>query len=73
MQCFVGDRLRYLLRMELVNPKAARIERMVSRKIDTALSRDLRRHIERDGRRWNDSKSPLTFVTRQCKGRLRTA
>ena len=29
--------------------QADRIERMVSRKIDTALSRDLRRHIERDG------------------------
>ena len=26
----------------------ARIERMVARKIDTALSRDLRRHIERN-------------------------
>jgi hypothetical protein len=46
-----GTRLSYRLRMVLVKPKAARIERMVSRKIDTALSRDLRRHIERDGRR----------------------
>jgi hypothetical protein len=35
----------------LVKPKAARIERMVARKIDTAFSRDLRRHIERDERR----------------------
>ena len=43
-----GTRMRYRLRMVLVKPKAARIERMVSRKIDTALSRDLRRHIERD-------------------------
>jgi len=46
-----GTRMSYQLRMVLVKPKAARIERMVSRKIDTALSRDLRRHIERDGRR----------------------
>ena len=46
-----GTRLRYRLRMELVKPKAARIERMVSRKIDTAFSRDLRRHIERGGHR----------------------
>jgi ribosome-associated toxin RatA of RatAB toxin-antitoxin module len=46
-----GTRLSYRLRMVLVKPKAARIERMVSRKIDTALSRDLRRHIERDHRR----------------------
>jgi hypothetical protein len=46
-----GTRLSYRLRLVLVKPKAARIERMVSRKIDTALSRDLRRHIERDGRR----------------------
>ena len=43
-----GTRLTYRLRMVLVKPKAARIERMVSRKIDTALSRDLRRHIERN-------------------------
>jgi hypothetical protein len=46
-----GTLLHYSLRMVLVKPKAARIERMVSRKIDTALSRDLRRHIERDGAR----------------------
>jgi Polyketide cyclase / dehydrase and lipid transport len=46
-----GTRMSYQLRMVLVKPKAARIERMVSRKIDTALSRDLRRHIERDTRR----------------------
>jgi hypothetical protein len=46
-----GTRLHYRLHMVLVKPKAARIERMVSRKVDTALSRDLRRHIERDGRR----------------------
>jgi len=46
-----GTRMSYRLRMVLVKPKAARIERMVSRKIDTALSRDLRRHIERDERR----------------------
>lgn len=42
-----GTRMTYRLHMVLVKPKAARIERMVSRKIDTALSRDLRRHIER--------------------------
>ncbi len=42
-----GTRMSYRLRMVLVKPKAARIERMVARKIDTALSRDLRRHIER--------------------------
>ena len=46
-----GSRLSYRLRLVLVKPKAARIERMVSRKIDTAFSRDLRRHIERSGRR----------------------
>lgn len=43
-----GTRMHYRLRMVLVKPKAARIERMVSRKIETALSRDLRRHIERN-------------------------
>jgi uncharacterized membrane protein len=43
-----GTRLGYRLQMVLVKPKAARIERMVSRKIDTALSRDLRRHLERN-------------------------
>jgi hypothetical protein len=43
-----GTRMSFRLLMVLVKPKAARIERMVSRKIDTALSRDLRRHIERD-------------------------
>jgi len=48
-----GTTMSYRLHMVLVKPKAARIERMVARKIDTALSRDLRRHIERDvaGRR----------------------
>ena len=43
-----GTRMSYSLRMVLAKPKAARIERMVARKIDTALSRDLRRHIERN-------------------------
>jgi uncharacterized membrane protein len=43
-----GSRMHYQLRMVLVKPKAARIERMVARKIDTAFSRDLRRHIERN-------------------------
>ena len=46
-----GTRMSYRLHMVLVKPKAPRIERMVSRKIDTALSRDLRRHLEREGRR----------------------
>lgn len=39
--------MSFRILMVLVKPKAARIERMVARKIDTALSRDLRRHIER--------------------------
>jgi hypothetical protein len=42
-----GTRMHYQVRMVLMKPKAARIERMVARKIDTAFSRDLRRHIER--------------------------
>ncbi|HVW35050.1 MAG TPA: SRPBCC family protein [Acidimicrobiia bacterium] len=46
-----GSRMYYALELVLVKPKAARIERMVSRKIGTALCRDLRRHIERSGRR----------------------
>jgi hypothetical protein len=46
-----GTRMIYRLHMVLVKPKAARIERMVSRKIDTALGRDLRRHIERNAAR----------------------
>ena len=43
-----GTLLGFRVLMVLVKPKAARIERMVGRKIDTALSRDLRRHIERN-------------------------
>lgn len=43
-----GTLVGYRLRLVLLKPKAARIERMVSRKIDTYLSRDLRRHIERN-------------------------
>ncbi|HYH50866.1 MAG TPA: SRPBCC family protein [Acidimicrobiia bacterium] len=43
-----GTRMSYRLRMVLAEPKGARIDRMVSRKVDTALSRDLRRHIERN-------------------------
>jgi len=43
-----GTRMIYRLHMVLVKPKAARVERMVARKIDTTLSRDLRRHIERN-------------------------
>jgi len=43
-----GSAMNFRLVMALVKPKAARIERMVSRKIDTYLSRDLRRHIERN-------------------------
>lgn len=43
-----GTLVAYGLRLVLLKPKAPRIERMVSRKIDTYLSRDLRRHIERN-------------------------
>jgi hypothetical protein len=43
-----GTLVTYLFHLVLVKPKAARIERMVSRKVDTYLSRDLRRHIERN-------------------------
>lgn len=39
--------MSFRILMVLVKPKAARIERIVARKIDGALSRDLRRHIER--------------------------
>jgi hypothetical protein len=47
----VADPLAYRIRMVLAKPKAARIERMVARKIDTAFSRDLRRFIERNAAR----------------------
>src|SRR2546423_4789595 len=43
-----GTSMTYRLHMARVKPKAARIERMLARNIDTALSRDLRRHIERN-------------------------
>ena len=43
-----GTSVGYRFRLVLLKPKAPRIERMVSRKIDTYLSRDLRRHIERN-------------------------
>jgi ribosome-associated toxin RatA of RatAB toxin-antitoxin module len=43
-----GTRVTYRFGLVLVKPKAPRIERMVSRKVDTYLSRDLRRHIERN-------------------------
>jgi hypothetical protein len=46
-----GTVVNFRVFMTLVKPKAARIERMVSRKVETALSRDLRRHIERTARR----------------------
>ncbi|MGH8992388.1 MAG: SRPBCC family protein [Acidimicrobiia bacterium] len=42
-----GSRMGFRVLMTLAKPKAARIERMVSRKLETALTRDLRRHIER--------------------------
>ena len=45
-----GTLVTYRFGLVLVKPKAPRIERMVSRKIDTAFSRDLRRHIERGNR-----------------------
>jgi hypothetical protein len=34
----------------LIRPRAARIERMASRKIETALTRDFLRHVERNSR-----------------------
>lgn len=43
-----GTLVGYRFLLVLVKPKAPRIERMVSRKIDTYLSRDLRRHVERN-------------------------
>jgi len=43
--------MAYRISMTLVRTKAPRIERMVSRKIETALVRDLARHIERGHRR----------------------
>lgn len=43
-----GTLVGYRFQLVLVKPKAPRIERMVSRKIDTYLSRDLRRHVERN-------------------------
>jgi uncharacterized membrane protein len=46
-----GTLVNFRVFMTLVKPKADRIERMVSRKVETALSRDLRRHIERTARR----------------------
>jgi uncharacterized membrane protein len=46
-----GTVLHFQVVMALVKPKAARIERMVARKIDTAFTRDLRRSIERAGTR----------------------
>ncbi|MGH8974169.1 MAG: SRPBCC family protein [Acidimicrobiia bacterium] len=42
-----GTLMSFRVLMTLVKPKAARVERMVARKIETALTRDLRRHIER--------------------------
>lgn len=43
--------MTFRLRAEFVKPKAARIERFAGRKIETAITRDLRRHIERQSRR----------------------
>lgn len=45
-----GSAMNFRVGMTLVSPKAPRIERMVSRKIETALTRDLVRHIERSTR-----------------------
>jgi hypothetical protein len=43
--------LNFSIKAELVKPKAARIERLFARRIETMLSRDLKRHVERGARR----------------------
>jgi ribosome-associated toxin RatA of RatAB toxin-antitoxin module len=43
-----GTLLRFRLNGELVKPKAARLERMFGRRIETIVLRGLRRHIERN-------------------------
>jgi hypothetical protein len=43
--------MAYRIRMVSAKPNAARIERMVAPKIDTAFSRSLRRFIERNAAR----------------------
>ncbi len=43
-----GSLMHFSVLMTLVKPKPTRIERMVARKLETALTRDLRRHIERN-------------------------
>lgn len=46
-----GTMMTFRLAAEFVKPKAPRIERFAGRKIETAITRDLRRHIERQTRR----------------------
>jgi ribosome-associated toxin RatA of RatAB toxin-antitoxin module len=46
-----GSTMAFRLRAEFIKPKAPRIERFAGRKIETAITRDLRRHIERQSRR----------------------
>lgn len=46
-----GTLMTFRLNAEFVKPKAARIERFASRKVETAITRDLRRYIERQTRR----------------------
>jgi hypothetical protein len=46
-----GTTMTFRLRAEFIKPKAPRIERFAGRKIETAITRDLRRHIERQSRR----------------------
>jgi uncharacterized membrane protein len=46
-----GALMVFTITANLVKPKAERIERLFARRIETMLSRDLRRHIERSSRR----------------------
>ena len=43
--------MTFTIKAELVKPKAARIERLFARRIETMLGRDLKRHVERTARR----------------------
>jgi hypothetical protein len=45
-----GTLMAFTITANLVKPKAERIERLFARRIETMLSRDLRRHIERSNR-----------------------
>jgi uncharacterized membrane protein len=46
-----GTVMAFTITANLVKPKAERIERLFARRIETMLTRDLRRHIERNNRR----------------------